>query len=225
MFVLKCTSSITGTAYIVLVSRWYSSWLCENVITCLCCNCIILNCLVHSVFQATQQSHTILSTWFRSNKTNVIVSRNFQEIINCVVCWVYRNNMILCSISLVLMVEIVHCQYFYVARWVTLPIRLTVSLDWLKVSWRLSLSWNLWLTGNSSLPILVETHRRPLSSYFASQLYNLPSLVEDVRTTLADFFCLSEFIASLCLVETIRRSLPSYVAWKNYSLPNRLIVG
>ena len=67
------------------------------------------------------------------------------------------------------------------------------------------------LVGNS-IPILVETYRRPLPSYFSSQKYSLPSLVEAVLTALAELFCLSEFIVSLRLVEAIRRPSSSNFA-------------
>ena len=68
------------------------------------------------------------------------------------------------------------------------------------------------------MPILVETYRRPLQSYFDSQKYILPSLVEDVLTALAELFCLSEFIVSQRLVEATRRPSSSYFAWQNCSL-------
>jgi hypothetical protein len=146
---------------------------------------------------------------------------NYKKFLNVLFVEVYRNYTILFSVSLVL-AKAIQCQYLYVAHWVTLPVTFTVSLDWLKFFWRLSLSRLFWLVGNSSLPILVETHKRPyLPCYFACQIYSLPSLVEVVLTALAELFCLSEFIVSICFVETIRRPLPSCFSWKNCGLPNR----
>ena len=67
------------------------------------------------------------------------------------------------------------------------------------------------LVGNG-IPILVETYKRPLPSYFAGKNNSLPSLVEVVLTALAELFCQSEFIVSLRLVETVRRPSSSYFA-------------
>ncbi len=130
------------------------------VITRLCCYCVPLYCCASS-FYITQQSHTVLTTWFRSDRQTSLYPENYFEVVNCVVCESTRNRITpLFTVSHVWLklygVSTIDSLFFSSG----LCIEFTVSLVWLRRFGTHSL--NLFVASrNYGIPILVETTDGP----------------------------------------------------------------